>query len=98
MRPEIKEYNYDWLMGKTLAAAAKVPAGTQKETDLTLRYIPTYKPAADTFFKAGEVGTKLFHLLARYYENVLSARARAWAAETFTEAAALAAYRKVFGF
>lgn len=74
MRPEMREYNYDWLMGSTLAAAAKMPNGTPKETDLALKYLPTYKNAAQSIFNAGEPGTKLFSLLAQYYENVLTAK------------------------
>ena len=76
MRPEIREYNYDWLMGSTLKAASKVPRGTPKETDRALRYIPTYSASAQRIFSAGEVGTQLFELLARYYENVLTAHAQ----------------------
>ncbi len=76
MRPEMTEYNYDWLMGKTLSAASRVPLGTARETELVLRYIPAYKDSAGTIFNAGEVGIKLFNLLALYYENVLNARSK----------------------
>lgn len=73
MRPEIREYNYDWLMGSMLAAAAKMPKGTRKETDLALGYLPSYKTTAQRIFEIGDVGTRLFELLAQYYENVLTA-------------------------
>ena len=74
MRPELTEYNYDWMMGKTLAAAARVPRGTQKETDLALTYLPYYRGIADAFFSAGDPGIQLLKLLAKYYENILTAR------------------------
>jgi len=74
MRPELTEYNYDWMMGKTLKAAARVPRGSQKETDLALRYLPYYKGVADAFFSAGDPGTQLLEMAAQYYENILTAR------------------------
>lgn len=74
MRPEIREYNYDWLMGKTLKTAAKVPAGTQKETALTYRYIPYFKGVAKSFIDAGPPGVQFLKLLSQYYENILTAR------------------------
>ena len=53
MRPEIREYNYDRLMAGMLNAAAKVPAGTEKETVLTYRYIPNFTGVARSFINAG---------------------------------------------
>ena len=74
MRPETLEYNYDWLMGSTLAAAARVPLGTKKETDLTLGYIPAYNSVLQSFINAGPTGIRFLKLLARYYENILTAK------------------------
>ena len=74
MRPEIQEYNYDWLMGNTLKAAANVPLGSRKETDLALRYIPNYNGVLKSFIDAGPTGIRFLKLLARYYENILTAR------------------------
>lgn len=76
MRPEIQEYNYDWMMGSTLKAAAGVPLGTKKETELTYRYIPYYKNIAKTFIDAGDPGIQALDLLAKYYENILTAHAQ----------------------
>ena len=76
MRPEIREYNYDWLMGKTLQTAAKVPVGTPKETEYTYRYIPYFKGAAKSFIDAGPPGIKFLDLLAKYYDNILTAKAQ----------------------
>lgn len=74
MRPELTEYNYDWMMGKTLKAAARVPGGTRKETDLAMNYLPYYQGVADAFFNAGAPGIQLLKMLAQYYENILTAR------------------------
>jgi benzoyl-CoA reductase/2-hydroxyglutaryl-CoA dehydratase subunit BcrC/BadD/HgdB len=76
MRPEIQEYNYDWLMGKTLKTAAKVPMGTKKETELTYRYIPYYKNIAKTFIDAGDPGVQALGMMSKYYENILTAHAQ----------------------
>ncbi|MBT4638670.1 MAG: 2-hydroxyacyl-CoA dehydratase, partial [Deltaproteobacteria bacterium] len=74
MRPEIREYNYDWLMGSTLRAAANLPRGTKKETELSYRYIPYFKNIGKSFVDAGDPGVETLELLARYYENILAAR------------------------
>ena len=76
MRPEIQEYNYEWLMGRTLQTAAKVPLGTQKETELTYRYIPYFKGVAKSFIDAGPPGIQFLDLLGKYYENILTAKDR----------------------
>jgi len=73
MRPEIREYRYDWLMGSTLKAAAAVPSGSKKETEQTYRYIPNYQKVAKTFYSAGEPGVLALKLLATYFENILTA-------------------------
>ena len=56
MRPEIKEYNYDWLMGGALNAAANLANATPKEYMATLRYIPYFKGIAESFHSIGESG------------------------------------------
>jgi hypothetical protein len=91
MRPELTEYNYDWMMGKTLEAAARVPGGTQKETDLAMKYLPYYQGVADAFFTTGDPGIQLLKMLAQYYENILTAREKGKkiAATTFCQTPAI---------
>jgi hypothetical protein len=74
MRPELREDNYDRLMGDTLKIAVRLAASTEKEREYAYRYIPQYRRAARTFINAGEPGVMLMKLLARYYENLLTAR------------------------
>jgi len=74
MRPELKEYNYDRLMGATLKVAANLANSTGKELEHTYRYIPEYRDTARTFLSLGEPGVLLMKLLAKYYENLLTAR------------------------
>jgi len=56
MRPEIKEYNYDWLMGRTLKAAAALGRGTEKEARAAFEYMPYFRGVASSFLREGEPG------------------------------------------
>ncbi|MGM0452783.1 MAG: 2-hydroxyacyl-CoA dehydratase subunit D [Thermodesulfobacteriota bacterium] len=74
MRPETKEYPYDWLMCQVLSAAAKLPEGTDKETEMALKYLPHFRGAAESFIAAGPPGKAFLKMVAKYYENILTAR------------------------
>lgn len=76
MRPEMREYNYDWLMGRTLKAAAALGRGTEKEARAAMAYIPYFKGVASRFLREGEPGKIFLELLAQYYDNILTAHAR----------------------
>ena len=91
MRPETKEYNYDWLMGKTLSVAARVPIGTKKEIELTYGYIPYFKGVAESFINAGPPGIRFLKLLGQYYENIINAKeqGKIIAATTFCQTPAI---------
>lgn len=91
MRPEIKEYPYDWLMGQMLVAAAQLPRGSTKETQMALKYLPNFRGVAESFIAAGPPGIEFLNMLARYYDNILSARDRGKpiAATTFCNSPAI---------
>ncbi len=91
MRPEMREYNYDWMMAGTLTAAAGLSNGSKKETDLTWRYIPYFNGVARAFIDAGPPGIAFLKLLARYYDNILSAhkQGKKIAATTFCNTPAI---------
>jgi benzoyl-CoA reductase/2-hydroxyglutaryl-CoA dehydratase subunit BcrC/BadD/HgdB len=74
MRPEIQEYHYDWLIGGTLNAASRFPMGTPKESALAYHYVPYFKGILKSFVDVGPPGIQFLGLLARYYENILSAK------------------------
>jgi benzoyl-CoA reductase/2-hydroxyglutaryl-CoA dehydratase subunit BcrC/BadD/HgdB len=76
MRPELKEYNYDWLAGSALKTAATIASGTPKEAQLSLGYIPYFKDVVESFMKAGPPGIEFMGLLAKYYDNILKAKDR----------------------
>ncbi len=85
MRPEIKEYHYDWLMGGVLGAASRLGDGFSKETELAYRYIPNFKNTAQSFLDGGEVGVQVLKLFDAYYQNILTSheRGKKIAATTF---------------
>ena len=56
MRPEIQEYNYDWLLGGLLESAANIANASPKEIELMYRYIPNFKGMAQSFIDAGPPG------------------------------------------
>ena len=76
MRPEIMEYNYDWLMSGALSAASAVANGTQKETALTYKYIPYFKGVTKFFVDQGDVGCQVLKLFDVFYKNIMNAHAQ----------------------
>ncbi len=76
MRPEIRQYNYDWLMGRTLKAAAALGRGTEKEASAAFEYMPYFRGVASSFLREGEPGKIFLELLAQYYDNILTAHRR----------------------
>lgn len=76
MRPEIEEYNFDFLMGGTLNAAASLAQSTPKEFSNCLNYLPSYRDVVQSFYSIGDTGGEILHFLSDYYENILTARAQ----------------------
>jgi len=76
MRPEIREYNYDWLLGNTFKSASAISKCNRKEIELSYRYIPNFKAMAQAFIQAGPPGIQFLELGSLYYENILMARRR----------------------
>jgi len=74
MRSAIKAYNYDWMMGSLLEAAAKLPAGTAKETALAFNHIPYFKAPLEALIETGPPGIHFLNLLSKYYKNIVNAR------------------------
>lgn len=85
MRPELKEYKFDWMLWTTFAAAARLRNGTEKEYRNTLKYIPYFSGTVSAILAAGEPGQLFLECLARYFENFITAREKGFhnAATTF---------------
>lgn len=75
MRPEMKEYNIDWMMQATVAAAAALAAGTDKETQYARPYVPYFSNAIDFFFGFGPLKT-LLKMVGQYLDNIISAETK----------------------
>jgi len=73
MRPEIKEYNFDWMLGSLLKTAANIGNCSEKEIKTLLNYVPYYKGTLEVLLREGEVGTCFIRLLDKYFDNILNA-------------------------
>lgn len=73
MRPELKAYNFDWMLWASLVHASKAADGTPRELSHLYRYIPYFKGILDPILREGEPGILFIKLIARYLENILDA-------------------------
>ncbi len=74
MRPETREYNFDWMLYSTFEAASRLKRGSEKEYLTTLKYIPYFRGVVDALLAAGEPGQKFIEVCTVYLENIISAR------------------------
>jgi hypothetical protein len=73
MRPEIKEYNFDWMLWSGFQTASKVLNCSDKEMKEMLPYIPYYRETLEAFLKEGKPGASLVRLFAKYFDNIMTA-------------------------
>jgi len=73
MRPEMKEYKFDWMMQGTVAAAVALTTGTDKEMQYARSYVPYFSTVIDFFFGFGDLGVKFLKMVQQYFDNILSA-------------------------
>jgi len=73
MRPELREYNLDWMLWKILDIASKTKDGTDKEFDRLLDYIPHFKGSIGPFMAQGKAGETLLQIFKKYMENIVTA-------------------------
>ncbi|HPC46793.1 MAG TPA: hypothetical protein PLW83_02020, partial [Deltaproteobacteria bacterium] len=76
MRPETREYDYDWNIWTIMENAALVKDGTDKEYASLLGLIPHFSRALDIFIRQGEPGVKFIKLVASYIRNCIEAKSR----------------------
>ncbi len=76
MRPEIQEYNFDWMLWKSMAAAAQLADGSIKEQLGTYRYVPSFKGILEAILGAGKPGDSFLKMLNKYFEKAVTARER----------------------
>ena len=73
MRPEIYQYNYDWMLWRAIQAAGKLADGSEKETRKMLNYIPYFSKTAEVFINMGKPGITYLKLIEQYLENIVTA-------------------------
>lgn len=76
MRPELKEYNFDWMLYSTFVAASRLKNGTEKEYRRTLSYVPYFSGVVDAVLGTGEPGEIFLKVLETYMGNIVHARER----------------------
>ena len=76
MRPEIKEYNFDWILWATFTAASKITNSHDKETQRAMRYVPYFKDAFDALLAEGQIGVKLVKMIYEYVNNIKNAHSQ----------------------
>jgi benzoyl-CoA reductase/2-hydroxyglutaryl-CoA dehydratase subunit BcrC/BadD/HgdB len=75
MRPEVYEYNFDWMLWRTLEAASRVADGFDKEYRLMLPYVPYFRGIVEPFINLGDPGITFFKMIDRYLNNIMTAHA-----------------------
>lgn len=91
MRPEIEQYNYDWMLGSLLRIASEIGNASEKEIDHMIKYIPYFNGTLSVLLKEGETGHRFIKMLSRYFENILTAhqKGKKIAAITFCQSPTL---------
>lgn len=76
MRPELKEYNLDWMLWRSMDAGSKIADGTPKELDRMYRYVPYFRGTLEPLFREGKPGLTMVKLLNQYFENLNTAHSQ----------------------
>ncbi len=76
MRAEIKEYHFDWMLDRIISAASKASDGTPKEKDILMRYVPYFNKPLGAILDEGEPGAVFLKMMARFFDNILTAHAK----------------------
>lgn len=73
MRPEIKEYNFDWMLWSCLDMVSNALNCSDKEIEKMLSYVPYYNKTLEVILREGKPGVRLLKLLSQYFENIITA-------------------------
>ncbi len=74
MRPEITEYNFDWMLERSLHSAAKLGDGSLKERETMFRYLPYFKRPLGALFQEPEAASVFLKMMSMYFNNIITAR------------------------
>jgi len=73
MRPEIKEYNIDWMIWSIIKTAGRTTRGSDKEFSSMLEYVPYFKGILEPIVREGEAGKQFLELVGEYMGNIVNA-------------------------
>ena len=76
MRPETREYPFDWMLWRTFVEASRMKRGTEKEYRTTLAKVPYFRGIVGRILDAGKPGEAFLSLCADYLDNMVHARER----------------------
>lgn len=76
MKPETREYNYDWMLWSIFNAGSKAADGTAKEFKCLKKVVPNFETVLDTFMRHGEPGILFFKMIKQYLDEVMTAHAQ----------------------
>lgn len=74
MRPEIREYNFDWLIWRGLDPASKLTNGSAKELEQVYQYVPYFKGVLKGILDTGRAGASFLRMVNQYFEDLMTAR------------------------
>ena len=73
MRPEIQQYNMDWMIGSIIGTAARTTSGSDREFQAMLEYVPYFKGILEPIVAEGEAGKRFLHIIGEYMGNIVNA-------------------------
>lgn len=74
MRPELMEYDLDWLFAATFNVAKKLDKATPKEIAALMRYTPYFSGLLKPLLETGKPAITYLDLFSEYYTNIVQAR------------------------
>ena len=74
MRPELTEYNMDWLFAATFNVAKNLGNASAAELEEMFPYIPYFSPLLEPVLETGKPAMTLMDLFGDYYTDIVNAR------------------------
>ena len=74
MRPELKEYNLDWLFAATFNVSKNLCNATANELKGMFKYIPYVRPLLEPLLATGKPAMTFLDFFGDYYTDIVRAR------------------------
>ena len=73
MRPEVKEYPFDWMLWSTMQIASRAMKGSEKEFSMMLNYMPYFRGLLELLVQFGDAGKEFINVLNRVINDIMFA-------------------------